>query len=144
MTVGGAGFALFDTLTRFAQTIQSAERDVGLVARDIRYTVAVLELIRANLQETEASQSLIIQKVLDILPGLTRDYITCFSSIQGLIAYLKPHQDPAVVRSSKCNVLSYAQASSRRFWRSGNGDKRNRRLISFAAILNRSVVAISC
>ena len=113
MTVGGAGLALVETLIRFAQTIKSAERDVGHVAGDIRSTVAVLNLIRLALEKAEGSQSPIIQTSLDILPDLTNQCTSCFEIIQGLIAYLEPFYDPTIVQSRKGEIVRYSQSSKR-------------------------------
>lgn len=113
MTVGGAGLALFDTLSRFAETIKSAERHVALVAGDIRSTVAVLQLIRRSLQKAEGSKSPIIQTGLDILPDLTKQCTTCFGIIQGLIEYLEPYHDPTIVQTRRRELIRYSQTSKR-------------------------------
>ncbi len=66
-TVGKAGLGLYDTLTSFAEEIKTTERDVTLIAYEIKSTS---EVLRNSLEDLKNSRSEIVRQGRSILEGL--------------------------------------------------------------------------
>lgn len=98
-TIGNAGLTLYDTLRSFAEGIQTAERDISLVASEIKSTSEVLLLIRESLQESKDSKSGIIKQGRMMIEDLATQCEYCHDLIKELISYLNPYFD-----ESKCSL----------------------------------------
>jgi hypothetical protein len=104
-TIGKAGLGLYNTLTSFAEGIKTAERDVSLVAHEIKSTSEVLLLIRDSLEDSKDSRSEIVKKGRSILGSLGTQCEFCHALIRELISFLKPYFDESKCSTSKDLVL---------------------------------------
>jgi hypothetical protein len=99
MTIANAGLRLYQTLNYLADGIKSAEEDIALVALDLKATTSVVGAVRECLSSSTESRSLLIQRSLATIPGLTDQCDYVFRKIQGLVSYLEPYHD----QDSKAN-----------------------------------------
>ena len=114
MTVSNAGLRLFQTLHNFANTIRSAEEDIILVAAEIRDTTGVIGLLKRSLEGLKETNSEVIEKGMDILPGLTTQCEYVFVKIEELVSFLKPYHDPAASNDGKGRLVRYCDQTYKR------------------------------
>ena len=100
-TIGTAGLSLYDTLTSFAKGIKTAERDISLVAYEIKSTSEILLLIQDSLEDSKDSKSDIVKQGRSILEGLAAQCEFCHDLIKELISYLRPYFDESKCSASK-------------------------------------------
>lgn len=100
-TIGKAGLGLYETLTSFAEGIKTAERDVNLVAYEIKSTSEVLLLIQDSLEESKSSRSELVKRGRSVLEGLATQCEFCHDLIKELISFLKPYFDDSKCSTSK-------------------------------------------
>ena len=93
MTVANAGLRLYKTLDHLASGIKSAEEDIALVALDLKSTTSVVGAVRECLKSSTESRSLLVQRCLVTIPGLTDQCDYVFQRISDLISYLEPYHD---------------------------------------------------
>jgi hypothetical protein len=101
MTIANAGLRLFQTLDQLGRGIKSAEEDIGLVAADLKATTSVVGAVRECLKCSTESKSLLIQRCLETIPGLTEQCDYVFHKISNLISYLEPYHDPGSGKSDR-------------------------------------------
>ena len=128
MTVSNAGLRLFQTLHNFADTIRSAEEDIILVAAEIRDTTGVIGLLKRSLEGVKETNSDVIEKGLDILPGLTTQCEYVFIRIEELVSFLRPYHDPAAGNDERGRLVRYCDQAYRRpkLLENGSGSSKYR------------------
>jgi hypothetical protein len=99
-TLGKAGLSLYDTLKSFAEGINTADRDVSLVAYEIKSTSEVL-VIRDSLEDSKDSRSEVVKRGRVILEGLATQCEFCHDLIKELVVFLKPYFDESKRSVSK-------------------------------------------
>ena len=114
MTIANAGLRLYKTLDHLADGIKSAEEDITLVALDLKATTSVVGAVRECLNSSTESRSLLIQRSLATIPGLTDQCSYVFQKIHDLVSYLEPYHDRNPSKDDSRELVRLDQ-SQRRF-----------------------------